>query len=238
MWLLDNLAASPACSGIQISRRAATGGSRDARVGAHRRRLLGFVRLEGRLVMTNHHCAARCLSQLSTAEKNLAAAGFLAHGRQEEARCPEIELNRLERITDVTGEVKGATARPRRRGIQGRAKCRQGKNCRRLASAPKNKPRAATSSISITAAVTISTNITVFRTSALPGGPEQAVAFFGGDPDNFNFPRYDLDIALLRAYETAGRRRRKTSSRSGKTGAEAGETVFVTGHPGSTQPTG
>src|SRR5260370_28115708 len=66
--------------------------------------------------MTNHHCAARCLNQLSTAERNLAAAGFLAHGRQEEARCPEIELNRLERITDVTGEVKGATA-----GLDGEA---------------------------------------------------------------------------------------------------------------------
>src|SRR5260370_23452902 len=58
-----------------------------------------FVSKDG-LVMTNHHCAARCLSQLSTAEKHLAAAGVLAHGRQEEARCPEIELNPLGELTD------------------------------------------------------------------------------------------------------------------------------------------
>jgi hypothetical protein len=52
------------------------------------------------LVMTNHHCAAACLSQLSSAKKNFIADGFLARRRGEEVRCPEIELNRLERITD------------------------------------------------------------------------------------------------------------------------------------------
>src|SRR5207245_1415310 len=68
-----------------------------------------FVSKDG-LVMTNHHCAAACLSQLSSAKKNFIADGFLARGRGEEVRCPEIEVNRLARISDVTGQVKGAVA--------------------------------------------------------------------------------------------------------------------------------
>src|SRR5437879_13382219 len=74
-----------------------------------------FVSRDG-LVMTNHHCAAACLSQLSSARKNFIADGFLARKREEEVRCPEIELNRLERITDVTDKIKGAVA-----GLEGEA---------------------------------------------------------------------------------------------------------------------
>ena len=74
-----------------------------------------FVSKDG-LVMTNHHCAAQCLAQLSSAKKNFIADGFLARGRGEEVRCPEIEINRLERISDVTDKVKGAVA-----GLDGEA---------------------------------------------------------------------------------------------------------------------
>src|SRR6266850_864225 len=127
-----------------------------------------FVSKDG-LVMTNHHCAAQCLAQLSSAKRNFIADGFLARNRGEEVRCPEIEINRLERITDVTGQVKGA------------------------------------------------------------------LAGLGGDPDNFNFPRYDLDIALLRVYENGKPARLVDFFPFSKAGAEAGEMVFVSGHPGSTQ---
>src|SRR5258705_8558649 len=68
-----------------------------------------FVSKDG-LVMTNHHCAAQCLAQLSSAKRNFIADGFLSRNRGEEVRCPEIEINRLGRITDGTHQVKCALA--------------------------------------------------------------------------------------------------------------------------------
>jgi len=192
-----------------------------------------FVSKNG-LVMTNHHCAAACLSQLSSAKKNFIADGFLARNREEEVRCPEIEINRLERISDVTGQVKGAVA-----GLDGEAF--------KLA---KNAVEANLSSACVGADRETARCDVVdlyhgglyhlyryrrFQDVRLVWAPEQAVAFFGGDPDNFNFPRYDLDIALLRIYENDKPARLKDFFPFSKAGAEAGEMVFVSGHPGSTQ---
>jgi len=192
-----------------------------------------FVSKDG-LVMTNHHCAAACLAQLSSAKKNFIADGFLARGRAEEVRCPEIEINRLERITDVTGQVKGAVA-----GLDGEGF--------KLA---KNAIEAKLSSACVGAERETARCDVVdlyhgglyhlyryrrFQDVRLAWAPELAIAFFGGDPDNFNFPRYDLDIALLRVYENGGPARLKDFFPFSKAGAEAGEMVFVSGHPGSTQ---
>jgi len=192
-----------------------------------------FVSRDG-LVMTNHHCAAACLSQLSSAKKNFIADGFLARNREEEVRCPEIEINRLERISDVTGQVKGAVA-----GLDGEAF--------KLA---KNAVEAKLSSACVGAERETARCDVVdlyhgglyhlyryrrFQDVRLAWAPELAIAFFGGDPDNFNFPRYDLDIALLRVYENGKPARLKDFFPFSKAGAEAGEMVFVSGHPGSTQ---
>ena len=192
-----------------------------------------FVSKDG-LVMTNHHCAAACLAQLSSAKKNFIADGFLARGRGEEVRCPEIEINRLERISDVTDKVKGAVA-----GLDGEAF--------KLA---KNAVEAKLSSACVGADRETARCDVVdlyhgglyhlyryrrFQDVRLAFAPELAIAFFGGDPDNFNFPRYDLDIALLRVYENGGPARLKDFFPFSKAGAEAGEMVFVSGHPGSTQ---
>jgi hypothetical protein len=192
-----------------------------------------FVSRDG-LVMTNHHCAAACVSQLSSSKKNFIADGFLARGRGEEVRCPEIEVNRLERISDVTDQVKGAVA-----GLEGEAF--------KLA---KNAVEAKLSSACIGAERETARCDVVdlyhgglyhlyryrrFQDVRLVWVPEQAIAFFGGDPDNFNFPRYDLDIALLRVYENGKPAQVKDFFQFGKAGAEAGEMVFVSGHPGSTQ---
>ena len=192
-----------------------------------------FVSRDG-LVMTNHHCAAACVSQLSSAKKNFIADGFLARGRGEEVRCPEIEVNRLERISDVTGQVKGAVA-----GLDGEAF--------KLA---KNAVEAKLSSACVGAERETARCDVVdlyhggryhlyryhrFQDVRLVWVPEQGIAFFGGDPDNFNFPRYDLDIAVLRVYENGKPAQVKDFFPFSKAGAEAGEMVFVSGHPGSTQ---
>ncbi|WP_230414338.1 S46 family peptidase [Collimonas silvisoli] len=209
-----------------------------------KRTMLGSVRIAGGcsasfvskdgLVMTNHHCASECLDQLSTAKKNLIKDGFLAKGREQELSCPEIELNRLEQITDVTSEVKKATA-----GLDGAAF----KNAQNAVKAK------------LTSACVGNDKETVrcdvvdlyhggqyqvykyhrFQDTRLVWAPEKAAAFFGGDPDNFNFPRYDLDITLLRAYEGGKPAKIENYFPFSKSGAEDGEMVFVTGQPGSTQ---
>src|SRR5258706_11845081 len=233
MWLLDNLPLSR----LQAEYKFTPGRDWVDRVMRASARIAGgcsasFVSKDG-LVMTNHHCAARCLSQLSTAEKNLAAAGCLAPGRREEARCRETELTRLEQITDVTGEVKGATA-----GLDGEAfKDAQNAIKAKLSSACVGTEKQTTRCDVVDLYHGGRYHLYKYRRFQdvrLAWAPEEAVAFFGGDPDNFNFPRYDLDITLLRAYENGAPAPTKDFFPFSKTGAEAGETVFVTRHPGST----
>jgi hypothetical protein len=234
MWPLDNLPVSR----LQAEYNFTPGRNWVDHVMRASARIAGgcsasFVSKDG-LVMTNHHCAAACVSQLSTAKKNFVVDGFLARSRREEARCPEIELNRLERITDVTDRVKGAVA-----GLDGEAF--------KLA---KNAIEAKLSSACVgTERETARCDVVDlyhgglyhlykyhrFQDVRLVWVPEQAIAFFGGDPDNFNFPRYDLDVAVLRAYENGKPARMKDFLAFSKAGAEAGEMVFVSGHPGSTQ---
>jgi hypothetical protein len=186
------------------------------------------------LVLTNHHCVVDCAEQLSSAKKNYVNDGFLARTREEEIRCPEIELNRLEQIADVTGEVNAATA-----GLSGEA-YKQAQN------AAKAK---------LTAACVGNDKDTVrcdvvtlyhgglhhlyryhrFADARLVWAPEQDAADFGGDPDNFNFPRYDLDASLLRAYENGKPAVVKNYFTFSNDGAQARELTFVVGHPGSTE---
>ncbi|GAC1550632.1 MAG: S46 family peptidase [Collimonas sp.] len=234
MWTLDNLP--------KAKMQAEYGFTPSA--GWIKRTMLGSVRIAGGcsasfvskdgLVMTNHHCASECLDQLSTAKKNLIKDGFMAKGREQELRCPDFELNRLEQITDVTTEVKSATA-----GLDGTAfKSAQNAVKAKLTSACVGKDRE-----------TVRCDLVDlyhggqyqvykyhrFQDTRLVWAPEKAAAFFGGDPDNFNFPRYDLDITLLRAYEGGKPAKIENYFPFSKSGAETGEMVFVTGQPGSTQ---
>ena len=194
-----------------------------------------FVSPEG-LVLTNHHCVAECVEQLSSAGKDHMKNGFLARTRDEEQVCPAMEVNRLEAITDVTEQVKAAT-----RG-------REGEDFTKAFNAIRAQ---------LTAACVGTDSKTQrcdlvdlyhggqyklyryhrFQDVRLAFAPEQAIAFFGGDPDNFNFPRYDLDMGLLRVYENGRPAVVKDFFPVNTQGPSAGEAVFVTGHPGSTQRT-
>ncbi|MDF3035049.1 MAG: hypothetical protein K0S28_323 [Paucimonas sp.] len=192
-----------------------------------------FVSPEG-LVMTNHHCVRQCIEQLSTQKMDFTADGFLARRRSEELRCPEVELNRLEQITDITQQVTAATS-----GLEGAA-YKQAKNA---------VDAKLTSECVGTQKETVRCDVVDlyhggryhlykyhrFQDARLVWAPEDAVAFFGGDPDNFNFPRYNLDIALLRAYENGKPAAVTDYFPFSRNGATEGELTFVTGHPGRTQ---
>ena len=234
MWTLDNLPTKK----IQ----AEYGFTPNAEWANHA--MLGSVRIAGGcsasfiskdgLVMTNHHCAQACLSQLSTAKQNYIKDGFLAKAREDEAKCPEIELNRLEQIKDVTTEVKKATA-----GLDGeKFKLAQNAVNAQLTSACVGNDKDMTRCDVVDLYHGGRYHLYKyhrFQDTRVVWAPEFAAAFFGGDPDNFNFPRYNLDITLLRAYENGKPAVVKDFFPFNKDGAKEGELVFVTGHPGSTQ---
>ncbi len=233
MWTLDNLPLA--------KMKAAYGFAPDAawveRVMRASVRLAGgcsgsFVSRDG-LVMTNHHCIDSCLEQLSSASRDLVHDGFLATRRENETRCPGVELNRLEQTTDVTEQVKAAT-----RGLEGEAfSVAQNAVRARLTAACVGDDRATTRCDLVKLYNGGQYHLYRyhrFSDARLVWAPEDAIANFGGDPDNFNFPRYALDMALLRAYENGKPVAAKDYLPFSRSGAAAGELALVTGHPGNT----
>ncbi len=234
MWTLDNLPTAR----MQTEYGFAPGSALVDRMMRASLRIAGgcsasFISKDG-LVMTNHHCANSCIEQISTASKDFVHDGFLAKRREDEVRCPEIELNRLEKITDVTVQVKAATA-----GLDG-AEFKRAQNAVRAnivsacVGADKNTVRCDVVDLYHGGRYALY-QYHRFQDARLVWAPEKAIAFFGGDPDNFNFPRYDLDVSMLRAYENGKPASVKDYFPFSKAGAAAGEMVFVTGHPGSTE---
>jgi hypothetical protein len=193
----------------------------------------GFVSAQG-LVVTNHHCAHACVEQLSTAERDLVRDGFLARAATEERRCPGFEVDQLTSITDVTAAVRGAT-----RGHEGAAFQRA------LRGEIARLEKACQTSEAVRCEVVTLYQGGLYHLYAyhrftdvrLVFAPELAAAFFGGDPDNFEFPRYDLDVAFLRAWEGGRPAATPAFFRWSASGARDGALTFVTGHPGGTDRT-
>ncbi len=191
-----------------------------------------FVSPEG-LVMTNHHCAHSCIEQLSTKEKDFVAAGFYAPAFENEVKCPEIELNQLVQITDVTAQVQGAT--------KGLKPGKEFNDKRKAAMASLEKECAAGNDRLRCDVVELYHGgqyslyrYKRFQDVRLVFAPEFAIAFFGGDPDNFNFPRYDLDVSFIRAYEDGKPAKTEHYFKWSPAGAKDGELTFVSGNPGGT----
>ncbi|MES2885021.1 MAG: S46 family peptidase [Pseudomonadota bacterium] len=192
-----------------------------------------FVSKDG-LVLTNHHCARGCIQELSSAKADYIADGFLAKARADELRCPALEINRLEEISDVTAKVEAAT-----KGTTGEA----------FAKARKAEIASIESACTGEAKATKKCEVVTlyqggryhlyryhrFDDVRLSFAPEQAIAFFGGDPDNFNFPRFNLDMALLRVYENGKPATVASYFPFKPEGAKEGEASFITGHPGNTE---
>ena len=158
-----------------------------------------FVSAEG-LVMTNHHCSHTCIEQLSTKDKDFVAQGFYAPQLENEVKCPEMEVDELVQIADVTSQVQGAS--------KGLKPGKEFSDKRKAAMAGIEKECAAGSDKLRCDVVELYHGgqyslykYKRFQDVRLVFAPEFAIAFFGGDPDNFNFPRYDLDVSFIRAWE-------------------------------------
>ena len=192
-----------------------------------------FVSADG-LVMTNHHCANACLSQLSDKDHNYMQDGFIAKDDKDEPKCPDIELNQLEKITDVTARVNAATA--------GKSGAERIKAQRAVDSAIEKECVAGDPTHWRCDVITLYHGgryalykYRRYQDVRLVFAPEQSIAFFGGDPDNFNFPRYDLDVTFLRAYVDGKPAHTPQFFQFDPRGPKAGELTFVVGNPGSTQ---
>lgn len=185
-----------------------------------------FVSPSG-LVLTNHHCVVSCVEELSSADENLVEEGFYARTLGEERSCPNSELNQLLEITDVTERIRRET---------------EGKDGDALGASLARIERECAERDDLRCDVMPLYNggqyhlykYKRYRDVRLVFAPEASVGFFGGDPDNFQFPRYNLDAAFLRAYEDGEPAKSEHFLTWSREGAQAGELAFVSGHPGRT----
>lgn len=190
-----------------------------------------FVSADG-LVLTNHHIASDTLQKISTPEKDYNKEGFYAPTREREAKAPDLELNQLVSIEDVTDRVAAA--------VKPGASADEANAARRAAIAnieKESNEKTGLRSDVITLYQGGQYNLYRYKKYTdvrLVFAPEFAIAFFGGDPDNFTFPRYDLDMALFRVYENDKPIKVENYFKWSKSGAKEGELVFVPGNPGST----
>lgn len=234
MWTLDNLPHADLEQAYQF--KPDQKWLDQARLGSAR--LAGgcsgsFVSPEG-LVLTNQHCVISCVSELSSPEHDYVNQGFLAPKRNDEKQCPGAEINRLEAITDVTARIAKVT-----QGLSGKAyndakKAEQSKIEAECVGKSANTVRCDLVEL-YQGGVQHLYRYTRFQDVRLVFSPEYQAGFFGGDPDNFNFPRYNLDMGLVRVYQNGKPAKIKHYFPFKAAGASEGELVMTLGHPGSTQ---
>ncbi|MBI5692153.1 MAG: S46 family peptidase [Verrucomicrobia bacterium] len=190
-----------------------------------------FVSADG-LVITNHHVASDDLQKISDEKNNYLRDGFLARSLAEEKKLVDLELNVLQSIEDVTARVNAGVPA----GATGEA-----------AAAARRKVTAEIEKESLARTGLRSDVVTLYQGGAyhlyrfkrytdvrLVWAPEQQAAFFGGDPDNFEFPRYNLDASIYRAYENGQPAKIQHYLKWSPQGTKEGDLTFVSGHPGTT----
>jgi hypothetical protein len=195
-----------------------------------------FISADG-LILTNHHCAEDCIAQNSSEGNDLVGNGFLAGTREKELRCEEDSISVLVGTEDVTAKVAAALAGVAPEGVveaRRAALTKLEQACEEASKGAKGGP------------------LKCERVSLYQGGqhwlykyrryedvrlvfaPERDIAAFGGDPDNFQFPRWCLDMSILRAYEGGKPAKTPTHLRFDWDGVQPGDAVFISGHPGNT----
>ncbi len=185
------------------------------------------------LMLTNNHCVDDCAYDLSDPAHDLVATGFVAVGRSEERRCPDMEADVLLAIHDVTADVQAALA-----GRQGQdfiaARNAVFARIEGAACAGKEQVRACEIVTLYKGGVYQLYVYDKYDDVRLVFAPEAKIAFFGGDPDNFNFPRYDLDCAFLRLYRDGRPIASPAHLKWNPSPPTSGEAVFTIGNPGGT----
>ena len=185
------------------------------------------------LILTNNHCVVSCLVALSDDDTDHLKDGFLTDARTEERTCPGMFAEILVSITDVTTKINAATA---------------GKTGGDYVQARDAATLAAETEVCKTVTAGRCQTISLFRGGKfavyryrrftdvrMVFAPEFAAAFFGGDPDNFNFPRFNLDASFLRLYDNGKPVKTPYYLAWNATAPRAGDVTFVPGSPGSTE---
>ncbi len=189
-----------------------------------------FVSADG-LIFTNHHIAQGCIHDLSTNGKDYMKTGFYAPTRAEEPKCPGVEFLVLEDIQDVTAQVNAAAKPGMSDAEAGKAQREEMSSIEKECSV--NGLRCDVVTL-YSGALYHLYKYKKYDDVRLVFAPEFDMAFFGGDPDNFEYPRYDLDISFFRAYENGEPAKIKDYLKWSKEGVKNGDLVFVSGHPART----
>ena len=192
-----------------------------------------FVSPNG-LVMTNHHCARECVEAVSTAQVDYVETGFQARTRNEEKVCPDLFLDQLIAIEDVTQRVRAAAPAA---GTSEQIAQAQTREQERIEDECKQRTKGECEVVPLYQGGQYQLySYRRYTPVKLVFAPELQAGFFGGDPDNFTYPRYALDVSFVRAYESDG----VTPARSPNyfrwrpEGPAEDELVFIIGNPGST----
>ena len=191
-----------------------------------------FVSPNG-LLLTNHHVARGQLQKNSSAEHDYVRDGLYAATPDAEMKSPDLEVNVLVAMQDVTARVQGAA-----KGIADEAKALKARDAEIAAIEKEGKDKSGLRSDVVTfyqGGEYWLYQYKAYTDVRLVFAPEQQAAFFGGDPDNFTYPRYDLDMALFRVYDDGKPLHTDNFLKWSAKGAAPGELIFISGHPGSTQ---
>src|SRR5262245_25829995 len=191
----------------------------------------GFVSPDG-LIVTNHHIGADSLQKLSPKDKDYLRDGYHARTPAEELKCPDLELNVLQSIEDVTDRVTTAV-KPEMKPAEAFAARRAVMSAIEKESLDKTGLRSDVVTLYQGGAYHLY-RYKKYTDVRLVFAPEEKIASFGGDVDNFEFPRFGLDVSFFRAYEEGKPAQVKHWFKFSAEGAKDGELVFVTGNPGTT----
>jgi len=191
-----------------------------------------FVSADG-LTFTNHHVGRACLQQLSTDKVDYIKTGFYAKTQAEEGKCPDLELDALVQIQDVTADVQGA-AKPGTSDADKAQAMRQKMSAIEKDCAEKSSLRCDVVTLYAGGIYNLY-KYKKYTDVRVVFAPEAQMAFFGGDHDNFEYPRYDLDITYFRIYENGKPVHLDNYLKWSTSGTRDGDLVFVSGNPGSTE---